>query len=357
MYQYITPPQDHSENKRVRYIDTLRGFTMLLVVFQHVRYFMCGMTDTRFDALAFFIVSFFMPMFFFISGYVAPKTIHHKTKEIYLSNLKIKAMVLLIPTIVFWISMTIVGLRTWQFPGGFWFTEVLFEMFLIYFTIAFICRKLKSSVIENIVLLTVTLILFSVKGIFLIPEIQKYTSYFCLVELCNYFPFFFFGLMSKKYKDLFFKVCDNGYLMMLMIVTAFVLLICQYKFDVVYFSGPINQVKGVILVAIIFTCFRHSEAFWSKKNMFTDSMVYVGRRTLDLYMLHYFLLMPVPVVGEFITSLNSNIVIELLIIGLLTLVVTFISLQLSNLIRTSSVLSKLLFGVKKTPKPNIAVQN
>lgn len=253
--------------------------------------------------------------------------------------------------------MTLTSIHTWQFPGGFWFTEVLFEMFLIYFTIAFICRKLKSSAIENIVLLTVTLILFSVKGIFLIPEMQKYTSYFSLVELCNYFPFFFFGLMAKKYKDLFFKVCDNDYLMMVMILAAFALLVGQYNYDVFYYSGPLNVIKGAILVAIIFTCFRHSEAFWSKKNMFTDSMEYVGRRTLDLYMLHYFLLMPIPVIGEFITSLNNNIVIEFLSVGLLTLVVTFLSLQLSNLIRTSSVLSNLLFGVKKTAKSNTAIQN
>lgn len=318
---------------------------------------MCGMTDTRFDALAFFFISFRMPMFFFISGFIAFKFINHWSKDFYLSRLFTKAKVQLIPTVVFWIAMTLTSIHTWQFPGGFWFTEVLFEMFLIYFTIAFICRKLKSSVIENVLLLTIALVLFSIKGIFLNPEIEKVTSYFSLVELCNYFPFFFFGLMAKKYKDLFFKICDNGYLMMLMIVTAFALLICQYNYDDFYYSGSINIIKGVILVVIIFTCFRNSEVFWSKKNMFTNTMEYVGRRTLDLYMLHYFLLMPIPIIGKFIISLNNNVVIEFLLIGLLTLVVTFLSLQLSNLIRTSSVLSNLLFGVKKSFKSYTAIQN
>lgn len=59
-------------DKRIKYIDALRGFTMILVVFAHIEAFsMFGMQHTTF--LGSIFQSFRMPLFFFISGYIAFK--------------------------------------------------------------------------------------------------------------------------------------------------------------------------------------------------------------------------------------------------------------------------------------------
>lgn len=54
--------------KRIEYIDALRGFTMILVVFSHVE-----MTSLGFETPTFLnsmFMSFRMPLFFFISGFI-----------------------------------------------------------------------------------------------------------------------------------------------------------------------------------------------------------------------------------------------------------------------------------------------
>ena len=60
-------------NKRIQYIDALRGFTMILVVFAHVLLwtFNLGNHETVIGSL---FITFRMPMFFFISGYISYKS-------------------------------------------------------------------------------------------------------------------------------------------------------------------------------------------------------------------------------------------------------------------------------------------
>ena len=54
--------------KRIEYIDALRGFTMLLVVYHHIQFI--GYGDNDFDSFNDVFIKFRMPLFFFISGWV-----------------------------------------------------------------------------------------------------------------------------------------------------------------------------------------------------------------------------------------------------------------------------------------------
>lgn len=58
--------------QRIGYIDALRGFTMLLVVFSHIETF-CYNIPFNESILSSLFITFRMPMFFFISGYIAYK--------------------------------------------------------------------------------------------------------------------------------------------------------------------------------------------------------------------------------------------------------------------------------------------
>ena len=71
----------------------------------------------------------------------------------------------------------------------------------------------------------------------------------------------------------------------------------------------------------------------------------VGRKTLDIYMIHYFLLSYIPLIGNFITNSN-NVVLELSIVTFLSIIVIICSLLISDILRMSKNLSALLFGVK-----------
>ena len=87
---------------RLGWLDALRGFTMILVVMNHVALKSFGMQIRWSAALQFFLL-FRMPLFFFISGFLA-----YKASRVWnvrtLGELSLKKMrVQLIPTIVFFL--------------------------------------------------------------------------------------------------------------------------------------------------------------------------------------------------------------------------------------------------------------
>ena len=68
------------QSKRIEYVDAMRGFAILLVVFSHIQYFGYGnfidnVSDWGGNPLIVrnLIISFMMPLFFFISGFVLYK--------------------------------------------------------------------------------------------------------------------------------------------------------------------------------------------------------------------------------------------------------------------------------------------
>lgn len=95
--------------KRLAYIDAMRGFTMILVVFSHVQYFgygefiqsvynFCGGSCLIYRDL---ITLFFMPLFFFISGFVLYKPDVEWNGIMSFKFIAKKALQLLVPTLVF----------------------------------------------------------------------------------------------------------------------------------------------------------------------------------------------------------------------------------------------------------------
>ena len=57
-----------SATGRIEYIDALRGFTMILVVFHHIMSLGMGIESSVCSSL---FITFRMPLFFFISGWMA----------------------------------------------------------------------------------------------------------------------------------------------------------------------------------------------------------------------------------------------------------------------------------------------
>lgn len=59
--------------KRIEYIDAMRGFTIFLVVMTHVTIFGLGFYGSDTFSYREIAESFYMPLFFFISGFVLYK--------------------------------------------------------------------------------------------------------------------------------------------------------------------------------------------------------------------------------------------------------------------------------------------
>ena len=115
---------------RIAYIDAMRGFLILTVVFVHIfdhALFEEGVLATR-TWIIDLICVFFLPIFFFISGLFT-----HKSN---MRGLIEKFYGILLPTLITWtIYNLLTGYNLYNglndpFKNGYWFTYALFEIWL-----------------------------------------------------------------------------------------------------------------------------------------------------------------------------------------------------------------------------------
>lgn len=150
---------------RIAYLDALKTFAILLVVEGHVR--ILGMGISPYDSLSgLLFISFELPIFFFVSGYLAFKeSLSFKSACV---NIKNKFFLLVIPAVVFRTILNVVENKDILSPlfegfGKYWFTITLFECFFIYY---FVLCIFKSKSLVN-----AALILFSLIGIVMIGRV------------------------------------------------------------------------------------------------------------------------------------------------------------------------------------------
>lgn len=334
---------------RINYLDVLRGLSMLMVIYCHVRLFSFKLSPES-SPIGTFFNAVMVHMFFFISGYLAYKRERLWSVSLYAKNIAGKAIMLLLPTVVFWSILVYFQIHPWGFPAGFWFTEVLFEMFFIYFTVTFLMMKCKP-VMEDIVLIGLCMLMFVFS--FNMTSI-RFSSNLCLYELGNYFGAFLLGIFCKKYNDLFVRFLSNKWLLTFTLVIPLANLFLMYgsaKLPVTGFAWEVVRlVDGMTLSVAIFALFSNHSDYWNRKGMLQKCAMFIGRRTLDLYMIHYFFLPSLPAVGEYFAN-GQNYTLEFLVVVTLTLVITGCSLAVSAFLRTSPILAKYLFGVSQKPKP------
>ena len=137
---------------RLEWLDALRGFTMILVVANHVAGLGFGEEWKHSSAIPFLIL-FRMPLFFFVSGFLA-----YKASQIWdLKNFGMlvwkKVKVQTIPTVAFFfLAMAILNRQFWPavetafhspLKGGYWFTIALLYMFIIYYVFSYLESKLR----------------------------------------------------------------------------------------------------------------------------------------------------------------------------------------------------------------------
>lgn len=104
---------------------------------------------------------------------------------------------------------------------------------------------------------------------------------------------------------------------------------------------------GLILV---FAYFRNYQFSFTEETRLGRILQYIGKRTLDIYLLHYFFLpRNLEPIGQFFSE-NVNPILEFIVSMFLSIVVVGICLLVSNIIRISPILGHWLFGVKLPAK-------
>ena len=338
-------------SKRIGYIDAMRGFTMFLVVMGHCAYYLFPQTGGNVYIEVF--NSFRMPLFFFVAGFVFYKSSRvwdkHSIKEFFLKKLYVQVIS---PFIFFGLFIYLFDYPLIQscfdvYKLGFWFTFALFEYFILY---VFCCKFSSvfslSSKGQDILLITVSVILLLSLNDHITSRFSTYSLLNLLsVSKLNLFIFFVFGTLVKKYFKKFEKMLDNTNCVLCAIVVFVLLTIFR---EILLFPG-VNlltvTVRGIAGIIISFAFFRHNQNIFTNNNTVGGAMQFIGQRTLDIYLLHYFVL-PRGITGipEFLTNTSLMLfltasVIAILIIG--------VCLLISSVLRLHPLLEYYLFGIKR----------
>ena len=100
--------------------------------------------------------------------------------------------------------------------------------------------------------------------------------------------------------------------------------------------------SGVLCLYMIFYTYK---SFFSDTNVLGKSLVIIGNNTLAVYLIHYFILPNLSMIGKFFKT-YPNVIVELFIGLCLSLIIIIVCLGISRVIKVSPVLSRILLGNK-----------
>ena len=232
--------------------------------------------------------------------------------------------------------------------GGYWFTFVLFEMYVIYYFCCRVFQKYKYVVMVGLSLVGVAVLAMpSLRG-------GHFYTVLCLENLAKYFQFFTLGMLCKEYshKVIVWLQSDwvKGALLVCFVVS---LMMCfnetlQSQFFLIYQFNH-DLVFRYLGVLTLFAFFMYKEEYFQSNNWTVRTLSFVGKRTLDIYLIHYFLL---PAGFLLPSCMHSNTMwyVQLLILFASAIIVIAGCLLFSEMIRMSPTLSSLMLGTRKLKK-------
>ena len=330
-------------SKRIGYIDAMRGFTMILVIFAHICHF-CFCND-RMGYNAVFIL-FRLPCFFFISGWLFEPIAQRPFKTV----ARHKMMVQLVPTFIFLLLLAPPPFFFHQLgtlKGGYWFTFVLFEFFILYMLIVRLGKKWRPWVALMITIGSFCCARyyhgFQTSSIGLLSWGSNILG-FLSVTLWRLFLFFYMGTWVRRHFDSFIR-WTNKPAVFLLITFIFFIVASTPHFANMWCEMLRFYVGGITGMWMVFTVFRLS-ASWLMKLHLSKPLQYVGTRTLDIYLLHFFFL------PRFLEAYTGQLkafdsqFLEFFVIMGISLVILALCLLVSYVIRLSPFLGHYLFGVK-----------
>ncbi|MDE7381957.1 MAG: acyltransferase [Muribaculaceae bacterium] len=338
---------------RMAYLDALRGFSMILVMFGHVIFHSFGLHGNA-SFMNMMISYFRMPVFFFISGFVAYKALDRWNLEFLKSITLRKFQAQIVGTLFFAGLLYLViphshAIKAWEFNvGAYWFTTTLFRIFFIYVILTLLLRRLGEIAIICL------MVAISVGGTYLYIE-QPWKGLW--IDILNYrtlyyFQFFTLGVIIRKYgvECVSKFLTGNWFGFWLLLFCGLSLVIYRWLPQINNFSKEagfwlVNEIVRYAGLFMAFGFFYMLREKFEGTGKLMKGMKYIGRRTLDLYFLHYFFLPDLTKWGGWMKT-GNEVVPQLLIGGMVTAGVLACCLGCSWVLRKSSFLRQWLFGVK-----------
>ena len=315
----------YMEKKRNLTYDYLRGLAMLLIVIGHL-YFYSG----RFVGSLIFSIcdTVELPVFMYISGLLAHVSVdRYGFRKLIIS----KVVRLLFPLFSFyiiwglWDSSNCLTFWMKEYKDGYWFLFVLFELMV---TLSFIKKITLSFKIKSIY---VTLFLYVLSTLLLtvIDKDGEVNRLLCVRLYWHYFPFFMMGYYSYRLDKYMILKYAPIFLMLYIIALYFYL---DRSWSIL-----MNMVCNLFSLLFLVSVF--SSNFKPLKKVFSI----VGFYSLQIYMVHFFLLFPLLK----ILPIVENRWLEFPYYTIIASVIIFVTIEVSKLLMKSDWLAMFLFGIRR----------
>lgn len=335
--------------RRIEYIDALRGFTIILVVLQHIVsiYF-------RGSGLSPFYLSLQqvrMPLFFFVSGLVFYKVQREWNFKECTQFFRKKITVQVIsPAMFMLLYFLYLGIDIEEgildkSKYGYWFTYTLFTYFIFYITTqkALSCFNITGS--RNDLFLLLCAVFIS-----LVAVNHNYWNHnfaaLLGVEKWKYYIFFVFGTMAKREFPNFEKILDKYIATLLFAVIFIASNVFSGIFATKYAIIALQTICSISGIVVLFSIFKKLDRQLSSNNKCGKAMQFIGRRTLDIYLIHFFFVYSP--IGLFLCEPQfTSSVAKAMYTLFATALVVSLSLAIGAILRINGCVAHLLFGAKR----------
>lgn len=291
----VTPPERsgayiscNNNNQRMLFIDILRGFTMLFVVYAHVDVQL--LWSENYSAINNILSLFRMPLFFFISGFFMYSDAY--TNTIIKKRTLNRLLSQLYPTIILFILFVIIFMKETPLyyiftmnKAGYWFTFVSVEYFFFMTPLFWLFTRFEISNRWRTMIMTglgiVSLLAYSkLRGIDG-PSFDNISKFVSIIQFVKYIPFLLAGCIVKVHWKDIERYCLNR-VAFLCITVVFI--------GAIIFRNSITNVLiafcGIGMTIII--SYNLPKAIMYSK--ICNLLSFIGTKTLEIYLIHYFII-------------------------------------------------------------------
>ena len=280
------------------------------------------------------IYSFHMPLFFFVSGYLTCKQ-YNNLKDLYIV-IKRRTISLLLPFIVS-------GALFYYICGGnYWFLRALYEIVIIVVLYDFCSQKCRfNKYILDFLFFSIMILVLNYGSCFGVNiagllEIRR-------VDL---FIAFFFGYLLRKYPKFELLIMNNHLYSICLVIWALLFMKIDLSTGNYWYVNTLCSLSATVCIFSFFRVCKFNKVFFR-------ILCYIGKLSLDIYIIHAFFYPRVPSIGGYLMILcQTNIFRDFLTANLLTLILSFfisvivvsICLVISRFVQYSTLLSLLFLG-------------
>lgn len=290
------------------------------------------------------LYTFNMPIFFFVSGFLAYKNRQESGREL-MRNIWKKFLFLVIPAVIVKCFMDLLHQQNPLLVlqdgfGGYWFTITLFECFLLYYVVWMLVKNVGWRMIVLMCVALMGIGLLSVFGADFGPVVVD------LNRLTKYFQYFVMGVLAMRHKELFEKTMRNEWLKAIAIVFFFALL---FVINYPVWSSPVFHILrdlvlrylGTFVVVSWFVC--NAELF-NGETRINKAIMKIGQCSLAIYLLQYFFIPSFMAFPNWVSGLDQ-ITVHVISLGY-TVIITAICMCFISLLGNSRYVKKYVLGQK-----------